>query len=357
MSVDVLTAAALQEAQWLASNNNAYVANISAVNNKLTTLSINSCNAHCTNLWQNIPQLRDVTSAVDISCICNTNGGINCWINCNVTVPAGATHARFMIWGAGAGSGGGNCCSFAPGGANGAFASVIMPVTPGEVYCTYIGQSANCCQYCCGCNSWVNGGYYDGSRSYIVGPGLCNFCADGGEANLWESMKARACAVNCNTYITSACCKYYDLRNTNDSCCGGCICFNSTVCMFGYSLGPFNCVNHQGSFTRKAYGCTTRDSVVWTIPSIYVGHVADSSAYGAGLTFPTYSPVQTNRCYDYSYYPYTSTCNSCNTGLMWCSNLCVPGMGGQYTSVFGGCTAIYGDRGRGGKGCIQFLNL
>ena len=357
MSIDVLSAAAAQEAQWLTSTNSNYVANISSIDNKITTVSIGSCNAHCWNLWQNIPQLRNVSCAVQASCICNTSGGGNCWLPCTVTVPANATIARFMIWGAGAGSGGGNCCSFAPTGANGAFASVIMPVTPGEVYCLMVGQSNTNCQYCCGCSTYIQNGCFDGTKTYITGPGLCNFCADGAEASLWESMKARACAVNCTAYVSAACCKYYDLRNTTDSCCGGCICFGSTVCMFGYGLGPYNCVNHQGSYTRKGYGCTTRNSIVWTIPSIYNGHIADGNAYGAGVWVPTYSPIQMTNCYDVSYYTYTSTCNACNTGQMWCSSLCVPGLGGQYTTTFGGCTAIYGDRGRGGKACIQFLNL
>jgi hypothetical protein len=357
MAIDVLAAAAAQEAAWLTCNNSNYLTNISNINNQITNVTIAPANAQCWNLWQNIPQLRDVSCAVQASCICNVNGGVNCWLPCTITVPAGATVGRFMIWGAGAGSGGGNCCTFAPGGATGAFASVVMPVTAGETYCLMVGQSANCCQYCCGCATWVQNGYFDGTRTYITGPGLCNFCADGGEANLWESMKARACAVNCTAYINAGCCKYYDLRNTTDSCCGGCICYNSTVCMFGYALGPYNCVNHQGSYTKKAYGCTTRNSIVWTIPSIYTGHVADSNAYGAGLQVPTYSPMQQAACYDYTYYTYTSTCNACNTGLMWCSNICVPGQGGQYTTTFGGCTAIYGARGRGGKACIQFLNL
>lgn len=367
MSVDVIVAAAASEAAWLTSRNNAFLATISEVNNKITNVSVNPANSNCFYLWQNIPQLRGVTCAVEASCICNTSGGNGCspdicFLCCNITVPAGSTIARFMVWGAGAGSGGGNCCSFAPSGATGAFSSVIMPVTPGEVYCMYVGNSSTNCQYCCGCSNYIAAGAHDGMRSYIVGPGLCNFCADGGEANLWEGMKARACSAGKLDFINANCCKFVDIRNISSAeipSYGGCICYGSTVCTgSGLRGGPYNCVNTQGSYTKRGYGCTTRGAVVWSIPSLYTGHVFDTNSYGFGLFTPTYSPVQTPQCYSYTNYSYTSDCYACAWGGSWCSgSQCSPGTGGFWTSVFGGTTAIYGDRGRGGRACIQFLSL
>ena len=360
MSIDVLSAAATRESAWLATQTTNYtdLANAAASPASVSNLTLNPCIAHCYSLWQNIPQLKDVTSAVNVSCICDVSGGYGTYVTCTVTVPAGATLARFMIWGAGAGSGGGNCCSFAPSGANGAFASVIMPVVPGEQYVAYAGGSAANCQYCCGCCIYINNSCFEGTKSYVTGPGLCNFCAEGGNASLWESMKARACSAGCQTYIDSGCCKFYDIRNGASIACGGCICAQSTVCMFGYSLGPYNCVNHQGSYTRLGYGCTTRGYVVWTIPSIYNGFVADSNNYGAGLMLPTYSPIQTPACFSYTTYDYTSpSCLACGMGINWCTSYCVPGAGGFWSHNMGGTTAYYGDRGRGGKVCIQFLNM
>mgnify|MGYP003348876141 CR=1 FL=1 len=64
----------------------------------------------------------------------------------NTLNPAGVTTARFQIWGAGGGSSGSCAANFSFGtpGSTGAYASVILPVVPGCIYCLCAG-----CAMCC----------------------------------------------------------------------------------------------------------------------------------------------------------------------------------------------------------------
>lgn len=364
--MDILQQAAYQEAEWLKAN----ITGIETDTSNLLsypTACIHPCLAHNTQLWAMIPELQSTSNFgnFNLSCVSNSNGGTGdqtpCYQTGSWTVPAGAKFARFMIWGAGAGSGTPNCCGIAPSGATGAFASVIMSVTPGESYAISVGTSACGCQCNCGCQTWINQGCYNGNKTFITGPGLTNFCAEGGEASLWESMKARACSAGCQTYIDNGCCKFYAIRHgcatSSSICCGGCICCSSWVCNFGYGAGPGCCVNAQGSYTRRAYGSSTR-GVVWTIPSIYGGHLFDSSQHGAIIANVPYQAIQSSQIptISYGWYNYTSTCHAWAIGIGSTSgSIAYPGAGGFGASAYGGCTSNMGDRGRGGAACIQWI--
>lgn len=115
--------------------------------------------------------------------VCDTSTCFNQGVCCLWTVPGGASFIRFQLWGAGAPSSGAQCCAIAPSGGTGAYASVIIPAVAG-------------CQYtiCAGCAWWPgapsvsstisNIGQFSGCASFVQGFGLCNFCAEGGEASL-----------------------------------------------------------------------------------------------------------------------------------------------------------------------------
>jgi hypothetical protein len=130
----------------------------------------------CCCLWANIPTLANTVG--DSLRIFDTVEG-RCGICCEWVVPAGATFARFEIWGAGAASKGNRCCGITMFGGSGAYASVILPVVPGCSY-TLCAGCAECCCYCCTSGTLSAG---SGCASFVNGYGLSNFCADGGDPN------------------------------------------------------------------------------------------------------------------------------------------------------------------------------
>jgi hypothetical protein len=157
----------------------------------------------CCNLWANIPTLPSVTGGTTV--YDNTTGNGNCGVCCQWTVPAGATYARFQIWGAGAASKGNLCCHLSMWGGSGAYASVILPVVPGCQYTLCAGCAAFCCYYCTQGTDTAGGG----CMSYVTGYGLNNFCADGGDPS----------AANWLTRVA---------QGSNGGCLGYCVIQNNT---------------------------------------------------------------------------------------------------------------------------------
>jgi len=99
--------------------------------------------------------------------------------------PPGTTHITFELWGGGGTGGGGCCCQQGPPGGAGAYAIKTLCACidrctgepfagsslGGMCYEIYVGTTA-CCATCCKGTP--------GCKSYVLGCGLCNFCADGG---------------------------------------------------------------------------------------------------------------------------------------------------------------------------------
>ena len=129
---------------------------------------------HCQNQWVGIPELSGATEANSFK-VCHTDAAeIWCGASCTFTVPSDAALIRFQLWGAGGGSGAPQCCGHSSHGATGAYASVIIPATPGCEYTICAG-----CAYKCFPTS-ANQGREPGCQSYVQGYGLQNFCAAGG---------------------------------------------------------------------------------------------------------------------------------------------------------------------------------
>jgi len=101
---------------------------------------------------------------------------------CQWTVPNGITHANFDIWSGGGGGAGSNCgsdsCSYGVGGAGGGWAVKAIPVTEGSYYTICAGGVYPCNNHH-GCSSG------EGCSSYVLGPGLNNFCVKGGCTGIW----------------------------------------------------------------------------------------------------------------------------------------------------------------------------
>jgi len=286
-------------------------------------------------LWCLIPENpADGSSWSDGLKVCDTSGYYRCGASCTWTVPAGATCARFQLWGAGAPSGSSCCCGFAPVGGSGAYASVIMPVTAGNSYTLCAG-----CAYCCyASRSTANA---DGCPSYVTGSGLTNFCADGGEGNIFCEIKVRGVEGTESNY-----CMYL----------GACICDSgSTTCYTGGYTCQIGCTDNQWSnkfgFKRSCktyYGSATSGTVYGIngmFSAIAVGHCSCTYFWSA----PVYG------------YPSTSCCSEIfSTGCGGCYRAGqsgyrqIPGAGGWGSVTMGGCNTVCGDAGRMGMVCVSW---
>lgn len=341
--MDVLKYTALQENCYLNTQIGCYVANNATAYCAVLQFGPNSLNpntAHCVALWKNIPGLR--VSPASTLCVYNTSYQ-HCGASCTWTVPAGATLARFELWGAGSSNAPPNCCGYTPSGSSGSYVSFIMPVTPGCQYVLCAGNGAICCGYC-GCISQTGA---CGSASYATGFGLTNVCAPGGRFNLNTEMCARLCSYGC----TAAACGaaptpytwvhpcWYACMISQGACIGVCYC--TSLCNTGYStclpLGP------QADWEIKGCGTIANTSFggIWTIPVMYQGGFINTSNYGYGTFLPTYGFTS---CLPYNNYVYSGTCYPCAAGLMMCTNnRRIPGIGAMWVSAFGGTTGMYGD--------------
>ena len=300
-----------------------------------------------TQYWEQIPRLTG--PAVQGFAVCDTSNVKRCNACCAWTVPAGATCARFQLWGAGGGSGGpGLCCGGSPFGATGAYASVTIPVTPGCVYTLCSGCALNCYS---NCTAFGRG---PGCPSFVTGFGLCNFCADGGQGSLSDWMAAlgqtrtfmlTSSAVQCTTNY------------------GPCICTSGTYFCFNSSTTQGEIPHTPGA---SYYGTTTSEtspSIVYGIrgmwPTLEVGY-SNNPFTGCVYTVrschpPIYGFENRSRCV----YEFMNNCctffGGCSVGNAQLGYLPIPGAGGYPTAVSGGfnSTAV-GDAGRFGMVCVSF---
>ena len=98
--------------------------------------------------------------------------GVHSW-----KVPSGASLATFEIWGGGGGGAAAFCCQQGIPGGSGAYAYKSIKVTPGDCY-----VFCNCLNHHC-CNNGPQAARVYGKRggtTSVKGPGLTNFCAEGG---------------------------------------------------------------------------------------------------------------------------------------------------------------------------------
>lgn len=253
---------------------------------------------------------------------------------CLWTVPSGATRARFQLWGAGGGGGAGCCCGGSPFGSTGAYASVIIPVTAG---CQYT-ICAGCALQSRSCSSNPQNGRYPGCPSWVTGPGLCNFCANGGQGRLGTWMSAYGRIRNCR------------LGTISFNYCG------PEVCNGGADYCSSGCFNTGGTIPHVAgasyFGTTTSattPSIVYGIRGMWPCLFLYNYGGACHVHPPVYGFSSTSCCAVY----YNSTC----TGFMnqaCCGVLQVPSAGGWATTVFSGCNTACGDWGRGGMVCVSW---
>lgn len=251
---------------------------------------------------------------------------------CTFTVPAGATNARFQVWGAGAGSGSGCCCGGSHFGGSGAYASIIIPVTVGDAYTLCAGCAAQC--FCC------RPGPYQSCSSWVQGPRLCNFCAEGG----------------CLSHVVWICC----MRPSSP----GRLSTNS----YGYSCGPCFC-NSGGDLCASAphtygvltpvaapntfYGCATNGTPAQGLNGMWGCFCSTTYGNFCGKHPPIYGFENVSQCT-------LAPAASGHSGGAACYRadnnnfMRYPGAGGAMTNPCGGCNSCNSDSGRFGMVCVTW---
>ncbi len=328
-----------------------------------------------------IPKLND--TGLPSGTATSTTGGVfcvwdpvynRCGSSCSWTVPAGITRAGFQLWGGGGGSASGCCCGGHPGGSSGEFISVVMNVTPGEVYVL-----CNTCTYCC--FGYHGGIQSTGACSFITGPGITTLCAQGGCGTLcsWSCSfgNASSCRMtlgfipsnaptNAGTYVSNigyvsqngAVCRWQS--PSHNSPAGACFC-NS-----GYDYCAAGSCSVCGDMPWIASHCTRSTTTIasgrnptcgW-IPRRWPIKSFDNNHYGYVISAPTvcFGPTGAlTQKHPGSDCCHTFTSGSCNAyqcstasaGMASALFACMPGHGAVMSHVMGGTNSYCGDTGRG----------
>lgn len=307
---------------------------------------------YCCCGWAAIPCFTDYTGVAGTTlCVWDT-ACADFYIGkcCQWTVPAGVTTVMFEVWGAGAASGAGTCCGFAPPGMPGAFAQTIINVQEGDVFTLCAGCAVQYCAYCTqGCVSQSNPSFV---CSASVGPsGVCFcICARGGCHNACIEMEERT-FVRCeNVVCSTASTGLYRYWGTCMCICGS----GSFLC--GYDAG--NCfmdwnLNKQPQWPSCRINACIRQtggdvrvyqdgSGDYLVPSVYAGGCLNASTCG----FYCYNGVPRWGCHEWCCFGSNICCGY--TRRAACGCLCTPGQGASASWVCGGNTGIYGDYGRQG---------
>lgn len=277
--------------------------------------------------WSLLPLLQNPIGCL---CVVDTTSGILCQgASCTWTVPAGVTKVQFQVWGAGAGTGAPQCCGNSPFGENGAYATVIITATPGDQYILCAG----CAYPCKASNASTN--TTQGCRSYVTGPGLTGFCADGACSNIWRKM-----CINTG----SACCRYASPYNNCWQVSGGCICASGTWICNDNSCASCGIVPRTADSFVTFHGTATTGTVAG-LPGFWGEECWDTSIYGYHTSPPVINichQLTTGSCCCHTYTSGTCCGGSCTGTRQY------PGAGGWMSHTMGGNTSNCGDMGRSG---------
>ena len=278
--------------------------------------------------------------------VCGTDWKCGEGATCTWTVPAGATRAKFQVWGAGIGTnGGGCCCGGNQYGATGAYAELVIDVTPGDDYITCAGCSCNLGSSVCSSNPPGQG-----CASFVTGPGICclnasgSFCYTGNCENLnyisnRTGMAGGTCRRFKNPYCAAASGPCY--------CSYSEYCFNSSCGTCGVVPVYPNCC--ETSHTVCSCACldtNPQDGLGRTHRGIHGGGCLDTNNYGYHTRPPLINAdtglLYTDGCYCSAFT--SSTIASCN-GNDFDDH---PGHGGYQGHTMGGCNTAKHGFGRGG---------
>ena len=265
--------------------------------------------------------------------VCGTNWVCGEGRCCQWTVPAGVTKAKFQAWGAGRGSNPGCCCGGSPFAPTGAYAELYMDVTPGDQYTVCAGCS--CQRFCCS-----NECPGHGCMSYVTGPNISCFKADGSFCNcdLMYGMNCARCCVQGGP--GSICCRYQSMYCTSSGICwctGEYFCFTSSCSTCGV-VAVVPVMNWGHGLTNRGCSCASSGQLAGGVQRthlpIWGGGCLDTNNYGWHTRPPIINSDTgshfgcTLGCFCASFTS-NGCCGGCN-GSSWTWH---PGHGGAYTPV------------------------
>ena len=293
-----------------------------------------------------------------------------CCASCTWTVPAGASRVNFQIWGSGGGSSSGCCCGGHPGGSTGEFKSIIMDVTPGEVYCLCTG-CVNCCF------GYHGGIQITGACACIQGPGITCLGTNYGCGTLcsWKCSIEQGLTLGYSPtsqkyvqfkdgqyrlcYPASPLTRFFAPQQTSGAA-GGCFC-NS-----GYDYCFDNSCASCGEMPYIISHCTPTPLAIDSARNVECGFIPkrwnvmcyDSNHYGYVIYAPTVcfgptGPTTQKAVGSDCCFTFTSgnccgyNCSTVNAGMASAMFACMPGHGAVFNHAMGGGVSLCGDHGRG----------
>jgi hypothetical protein len=315
----------------------------------------------CTN-WAAIPSI----TPLDGFRVCDVSGSeapnqLRCGATCTWIVPPGVTTARFQVWGAGAGSHNNCCCGGGMWGGSGAYSSVILPVTPGNSYTICAGCAMCCMMQEAGPTQGA------GSSSWVTGPGLCNFCADGGEPSPYCWLLRATGRPGSGQCVVMNAQNFQNKVNKGTNygwcmCSGGGLCWGNTCS--GRDAIPFttSCRTWYGCVTNPARGC----HFVIGAPGMF-NSANFGGSYNRADRRQEYDGASNEFCLILTHPPIVNlTCETCTWGAcagatcagcfgnVRCGVFPWPSRGGRATMVGGGCENRGGGYGAAGMVCVQW---
>ena len=282
--------------------------------------------------------------------VCGTNWRYGQGATCTWTVPAGATQAKFQVWGAGMGTNMGCCCGGTSFGENGAYAEMTINVTPGNTYSLCAG--CTCSRYCC---SSETPGY--GCMSGVTGTGICCLKADGAHC-----YQANCDDMNAARNLVGAGSTCYRFENLYCTSSGPCWCNYGEYC-YDNSCATCGVVAVYPSCCDYVLGCScatttevVSDGIQFTHRGMHGGGCLDTNNYGYHIRPPIIdSDTGLNFSCDTGCACQTFTsgsqCGGC-LGKDWTYH---PGHGGTAGHTMGGANSNLGDTGRGGMVQVSWV--
>lgn len=284
--------------------------------------------------------------------VCALNGAWVCGVgaSCTWTVPAGATKAKFQVWGAGMGSNPGCCCGGAPFSSTGSYAEMVVCVTPGQQYTICAGCS--CQKSCCG-----NETPGCGCASGVTGPTIC--CLQASGVGCYTMNCQNMNFMRCQIGAGSACYRFQNPYCTDSGPCWcdyNAYCYSNSCATCGVvPIYPACC--EPTSCSCACIGVAVKDGAQNVMFGIIGGGCLDTNNYGyhtrppiidadTGLQFTAGCTVQS--------FSSGTSCGGCN-GFQWGTTAWHPGHGGAATHIMGGDNSHKGDYGRAGMVQVSWI--
>ena len=288
-------------------------------------------------------------SSVNKLKVCGNNWVCGEGASCTWTVPAGASKAKFQVWGAGQGSNPGCCCGGASFGETGAYAEMVINVTPGTQYSVCAGCS--CSRFCC---SSETPGY--GCMSGVTGPGICCLKADGGhcyQANC-DDMNAMRTSIGAG----GVCHKFQNPYCTDSGpcwCSYGEYCYSNSCATCGVVPVYPSCCGYNNGCSCATEAAAVKHGPTMVMKGLHGGGCLDGSNYGYHIRPPV---IDADTGLEYAggcrcqTFTSGSECGGCLAAGNWSWH---PGYGGAGTHVMGGANSHKGDTGRGGMVQVSWI--